>query len=211
MFLREFLVLLIVSSLSLGALLFHSRQVTAGSPPPLDVIQSVTEQGLQIIKSSLSGEGPALQQRRNEILKIVDEYFEFGEMSRRSLGRPWKEQTPDKQSEFVRLFKQLLFNTYVSRVEAAATPTTRIVYESEKVEGDYALVKTQAINDQKPAVQIDYRVHLDSAGWKVYDVVIEGVSLVSNYREQFASILSSEPFDSLLKRLREKVAAQAPL
>jgi phospholipid transport system substrate-binding protein len=211
MFLRESLVYLVVSSLSLAALLFLSRQVMAGSPSPLDVIQSGTEQGLQIIKSSLSGEGPALQQRRNEILKIVDEYFEFGEMSRRSLGRPWKEQTPDKQSEFVRLFKQLLFNTYVSRVEAAATPTTRIVYESEKVEGDYALVKTRAINDQKPAVQIDYRVHLDSAGWKVYDVVIEGVSLVSNYREQFASILSSEPFDSLLKRLREKVAAQAPL
>jgi len=208
---RESVDLLAGSALCLGVLLCFVFQVMAASASPLEVIQSGTERGLQIIKNSLSGAGPLLDQRREEILIIVDEYFDFGEMSRRSLGRPWKDQPPNKQQEFVALFKQLLFNTYVSRIEAAATPTTHIDYDQEKIEGEHALVKTRAINDQKPAVQIDYRLRAESSSWKVYDVVIEGVSLVSNYREQFASILNSEPFDSLLKRLREKVAAQAAL
>jgi len=211
MCLKESFNLLLLMAVSLGVLLFVSWGVMAASPSPLHVIQSGMDRGLQIIKSSFSGEGPGLQQRRDEILKIVDEYFDFGEMSRRSLGRPWKDQPLEKQQEFVRLFRQLLFNTYVSRIEAAATPTTHIEYLEEKIEGDHALVKTRAINDQKPAVQIDFRVRAEGAGWKVYDVVIEGVSLVSNYREQFASILNSEPLDSLLKRLGEKVATQATL
>ena len=208
---RESLDLLVGSALCLGTLLFFVFQVMAAPASPLEVIQSGTERGLQIIKNSLSGAGPALDQRREEILIIVDEYFDFGEMSRRSLGRPWKDQPPNKQQEFVALFKQLLFNTYVSRIEAAATPTTRIDYDQEKIEGEHALVRTRAVNDQKPPVQIDYRLRAESAGWKVYDVVIEGVSLISNYREQFASVLSSESFDSLIKRLREKVAKQATL
>ncbi len=174
---RESLDLLAGSALCLGIILFFVFQVMAASTSPLEVIQSGMERGLQIIKSSLSGAGPSLEQRRQEILIIVDEYFDFREMSRRSLGRPWKDQSPDKQQEFVALFKELLFNTYVSRIEAAATPTTRIDYDHEKIEGEHALVKTRAMNDQKPAVQIDYRLRAERAGWKVYDVVVEGVSL----------------------------------
>src|SRR5690242_9824501 len=81
----------------------------ASPPSPLQVIQSGSERGLRIVKSSLAEGGPGLQKRRDEILSIVEEYFDFQEMSKRALGRPWKEISPDKQQEFVRLFKQLLF------------------------------------------------------------------------------------------------------
>jgi phospholipid transport system substrate-binding protein len=107
------------------------------------VIQSGSDRGLGVIKSSLFEGGPSLQQRRDEILSIVEEYFDFQEMSRRALGRPWKGISPEKQQEFVRLFKQLLFNTYVSRIEAVATPTATVGYHGETMEDRFALVKTQ--------------------------------------------------------------------
>ncbi len=186
-----------------------SPQPAATAPSPIQVIQSGTDHVLRIIKSSLSGEGPALRQRRSEIFDIVDEYFDFDEMAKRALGRPWKDQRREKQQEFVGLFRDLLFNTYVSRIEKAATPSTRIVCDRETVEGEYAVVKTRSVSGNNPDVRIDYRLRSKGADWKVYDVVIEGISLVDNYRQQFASILNSESFDSLLRRLQEKVSAQA--
>ena len=164
------------------ALVVYPLSAQASSSSPLQVIQSGSDRGLGIIKSSLFEGGPSLQQRRDEILSIVEEYFDFQEMSRRALGRPWKEISPEEQQEFVRLFKQLLFNTYVSRIEAGATPTTSIRYDGETLEDRFALVKTQVTGADQPDIEIDYRLLLSGTEWKVYDVVIEGISLVSNYR-----------------------------
>lgn len=177
----------------------------ADSPSPLQVIQSGSERGLQIIKSSLFEGGPGLQQRRDEILKIVEEYFDFNELAKRALGRHWKGLAPDKRERYVQLFKQLLFNTYVRRIEASATPTTTIRYERQMIEGRYAVVKTRAVGANQPDVEIDYKLLLSGGQWKVYDVIIEGISLVDNYRQQFSSILDSESFESFLKRLSEKI------
>lgn len=175
---------------------------------PLSVIQSGTDRALQILKSSQSGQAPSLRQRRGEILQIVDEYFDFDEMAKRALGRPWKDQPPDKRQEFVRLFKQLLFNTYIDRVETYTGANEKFTYDAEKIEGNYALVKTRVLGYKNADVQVDYRLRLENGTWKAYDVVVEGISLVSNYRQQFESILASSSFDNLLSRMRDKVAAQ---
>jgi len=177
----------------------------AAGPNPLGVIQSGTERALSILRSSQKGEAPALRQRRGEILDIVDQYFNFDEMGRRALGRPWKEQSPDKQKEFIRLFKQLLFNTYINRVESYTGSNEKIVYDSEKIDGEYALVKTHALLQGSESVEINYRMRLDGGAWKVYDVVVEGISFVENYRSQFASILANNSFDVLLRKIKEKV------
>ncbi len=174
----------------------------------MEVVRAGSERGLDIIKGALSGGGPSLRDRRPEILRIIDEYFNFEEMARRSLGRPWKDQSPESQREFVGLFKQLLFNVYVSRVEAATAPDTRIAYEEEKIEGDYAIVGTRVTSRNQRDVQIEYRLRLENGQWQAYDVIIEGISLVNNYRQQFSSILSNESFRELLNRLRAKVAEQ---
>jgi phospholipid transport system substrate-binding protein len=187
----------------------HPLPTAAASLTPLQLVQSGSDRGLQIIKSSLFEGGPRLQQRRDEILRIVEEYFDFEEMGKRALGRPWKDITPDKQQEFIRLFKQLLFNVYVSRIEAGATPKTVTRYGGEELDGRYAIVKTRVAGDSRPDVQIDYRLLQEGEEWKVYDVVIEGISLVDNYRQQFASILTNESFEGLLKQLREKTAKQS--
>ncbi len=173
---------------------------------PLAVIQNGTERALKILRASQSGQAAPLRQRKEEILRIVDEYFNFEEMGRRALGRPWKDQRPEKQREFVQLFKQLLFNTYISKVESYTASNEKIFYDSEKIEGDYSLVRTHIIYQGGKPVSLDYRLRREGNEWKVYDVVVEGISFVDNYRSQFASILANESFDSLLKRLQQKVA-----
>jgi phospholipid transport system substrate-binding protein len=175
---------------------------------PLELIQSGTNRALQIIRSAHEGNAPSLRERRAEILQIVDEYFDFGEMAKRALGRPWKEQSPQKQQEFLDLFKQLLFNNYAGRVETYTGTNEQLVYDEQKIDGDYALVKTRVLNYRNTNIQLDYRLKLINGQWKVYDVVAEGVSLVDNYRGQFNSILASKPFDTFLSQLREKVAEQ---
>ena len=187
-------------------IIFASSGLASNSP--MQLIQSGTDHALEIIRSAHSGTAPSLRERRAEILKIVDEYFDFSEMAKRALGRPWKEQSPQKQQEFVELFKELLFNNYVGRVETYTGTNEQVVYDAEKVEGEYALVKTRVLNYKNTNVQLDYRLKLINGEWKVYDIVAEGVSLIDNYRGQFNSILAGKPFDALLTQLREKVADQ---
>jgi phospholipid transport system substrate-binding protein len=199
-------------SLGFTILIFYTSLFFASSASaanaPLALIQTGTDRALQILRSAQSGAGPGLRERRAEILRIVDEYFDFGEMAKRALGRPWKDQPPQKQQEFVELFKQLIFNNYVGRVETYTGTNERVVYDEQKIEGEYALVKTRVLDYKNTNVQLDYRLRLIQGEWKVYDVVVEGVSLVENYRGQFNSILANKTFDALLSQLREKVADQ---
>lgn len=186
-------------------LLFMPQLVCAAAANPMGLIQNGTDRALVILRQSQRGEAPSLRQRKDEILLVVGEYFNFEEMAKRALGRPWKEQLPDKRQEFAQLFKQLLFNTYVNRLENYAGTNERVFYDCEKLDGDYALVKTHVLYQGNNNIEIDYRLHLDEGQWKVYDVVVEGISFVDNYRSQFTAILTNEPFDGLLKLLRQKV------
>jgi phospholipid transport system substrate-binding protein len=203
----RFCLMLIGTGLMVLSTLFITPP-SASANSPLELIQSGTDRALQIIRSAHSGNAPSLRERRAEILQIVDEYFDFGEMAKRALGRPWKDQSPQKQQEFLDLFKQLLFNNYVGKVETYTDTNERLVYDDQKIEGDYALVKTRVLNYKNTNIQLDYRLKLINGHWKVYDVVVEGVSLVDNYRGQFNSILASKPFDAFLSQLRDKVAEQ---
>ena len=181
------------------------RVAIPGQQNPMALIQNGTERALRILHESQRNQAPSLRQRKDEILVIVSEYFSFQEMGKRALGRTWKEQTAEKRQEFVRLFTHLLFNTYINRLENYTGSNERVFYDSEKLDGDYALVKTHVLYQRNNNISIDYRLHLDEGQWKVYDVVVEGISFVDNYRGQFSSIMTNESFDSLLRRLRRKV------
>jgi phospholipid transport system substrate-binding protein len=181
------------------------RAELPGQQNPMALIQSGTESALKILHESQSRQAPSLRQRKDEILAIVNQYFNFDEMAKRALGRPWKEQTPEKRQEFAQLFKRLLFNTYINRLDNYTGSNERVFYDSEKLDGDYALVKTHIIYQGDNSISIEYRLHRDGGRWQVYDVVVEGISFVDNYRGQFGSILTNESFDSLLIRLRQKV------
>jgi phospholipid transport system substrate-binding protein len=176
-----------------------------GQQNPMALIQSGTERAQQILHESQMRQGPSLRQRKGEILVIVNEYFNFEEMAKRALGRPWKEQPPEKRQEFAELFKQLLFNTYINRIENYTGSNERVFYDSEKLDGDYAIVKTHILYQGNNNIAIEYRLRRDGGQWRVYDLVVEGISFVDNYRGQFGSILTKESFDSLLIKLRQKI------
>jgi phospholipid transport system substrate-binding protein len=196
----------------LGVMLFWSLMLlyslSLAAPRPSTVIKSGAERALELLRKDCHhGETFVLRAHSAQIQKIVREYCDFPEMAMRALGPPWRSQPPAKQQEFVALFEQLIFNTYIDRVDTYTCADEQVIYDDETVEGNYAAVKSRVTGYKGKDIAIEYRLRLKNDEWKAYDVVVEGVSLVNNYRQQFSSILSRESFDDLLKRMREKVAA----
>jgi len=123
-------------------------------------------------------------------------------MAKRSLAQNWNKRTPEEQKEFVSLYSDLLENAYIRKIEKYEDE--KVVYGEEKTEGTYASVKTNIVTTKEVSIPIEYRLVREDSQWKVYDVVIEGVSLVNNYRNQFNSILRSGSYEDLVKRLKGK-------
>jgi phospholipid transport system substrate-binding protein len=123
-------------------------------------------------------------------------------MARRSLGSNWRRRTPREQDEFVSLFTDLLERAYSETIEAYTDE--KIVYLGEKLDGNYAEVKSKVITSKGQEFTIDYKSHLVGNEWRVYDVVVENVSIVNNFRSQFNRVISNDSYEELMRRLREK-------
>jgi phospholipid transport system substrate-binding protein len=130
--------------------------------------------------------------------------FDYGEMAQRSMGRHWKDRSAAEKKEFVQLFETLLENSYVGKIESYNQE--KIVYLKETMDGDEAVVKSKVVTAKRDEFTLDYRLVNKGGKWMVYDVVIEGVSMVSNYRTQFNKIIQNQGYGELLKKLRSKSA-----
>ena len=150
---------------------------------------------------AMKGEGKAVE-RRAAVRQIANEIFDFGEIARRSLGRYWQPLSEAQRAEFVGLFGDLLERSYISKIELYGGE--KIIYSGERVDGDLAIVSTKIITKNGTEVPIDYRLFRRGDNWKVYDVNIEGISLVSNYRTQFNKIIQSSGFNALVDRMKAK-------
>ena len=150
---------------------------------------------------TMKGEGKAAE-RRAAVRKIANEIFDFAEIARRSLGRYWQPLSEAQRSEFVGLFSDLLERSYISKIELYGGE--KIVYSGERMDGDLAVVSTKIITKNGTEVPIDYRLFKRGDNWKVYDVNIEGISLVSNYRTQFNKIIQTSGYNSLVDRMKVK-------
>lgn len=140
--------------------------------------------------------------RRAALKSAISTIFDYGEMAKRSLGVHWKERSKAEQKEFVDLFATLLENSYAGKIESYENE--KIVYDKETVEGDYAEVKSRVVTARRDEYSLDYRLLREGNRWMVYDVVIEGVSLVSNYRSQFNRIITSQGYGELVRKLKAK-------
>lgn len=169
---------------------------------PTDQVKQRVDAVLDVLKDKDLRKPEKEKIRREKIRAIVDTIFDFHEMSRRSLGIHWKRRTPDEHKEFVSLFSDLLEDTYIKKIEKYRDE--KILYIGESVRGGKALVKTKVITKKETEIPIDYRLMSENNRWEVYDVVIEGVSLVNNYRSQFSEILGSNPYSELINRLKKK-------
>jgi len=145
-----------------------------------------------------------IKERRDRMREIITPKFDFQEMSKRSLGAHWPEITPEQQKDFVDVFSDLLARTYLARIENIRANTVKI--DSESVNYPNAIVKT-TVTHKGDTFPIDYKLINVTSKWRVYDVVIENIGLVANYRNEFAGIIRKEQFDGLMKRLREKNGA----
>ena len=190
------------SSLIILLLLVPQSTRAAAADGPMEIIRGGTDRVLSILGESKAGRGPSLRQREGEVLQVVSSYFNFDEMAKISLGPAWNTVSPENRREFAGLFKKLLFNTYLDRMENYHNQ--EVVYDSQSVQGDFAVVKTH-FRTSDESIPIDYRMQKEGGRWKVYDVVVQGVGYDANYRAQIASILSRESFNALLGMLRAKV------
>lgn len=172
---------------------------------PMEEIKKTIGQALAILQDSMDA-GDAGRARRKEMLRdVLSLRFDFKEMARMSLGAHWNRQ-PTRQQEFVSVFTGFVENSYVSKMESLKG--TEVVYLREHVDRELAQVDTKIVPNRGDDVPVHYKLHLSGGEWKIYDVIVENVSLVDNYRSQFNRVLTSATFDDLLRKLQLGTSAR---
>jgi phospholipid transport system substrate-binding protein len=170
-------------------------------------VKDTTDKILVVIKDPELRKPGMEAERRARIRRIADERFAWSEMARRSMGRNWAKLSEDQRQEFLPLFNNLVYQTYMDKV--ADYSGEKIVYSGEQVDGGYSTVSVTIITEKNTEIPVKYRMMKEKERWAIYDVSIEGVSLVNNYRTQFSEFLTNGTIDKLIARLKEKVAQGA--
>jgi len=175
----------------------------AYSGAPLDTVKENVNKVLEILRDpTLKGE-PGRKVKKEKAHSISEELFDFTELSKRSLGQNWKRFNPGQQEEFIKLFKSVLVTAYADKI--ASYTDEKVIFKEEITLSEKAVEVPTTIVTKTSEVPINYRLIEEKGRWKVYDVVIEGVSLINNYRTQFREILAKKTPEALLDILRKKV------
>lgn len=180
--------------------LLVGRDATAGAPT--DQLRAQVDKVLKLLDDPALKAPDKAKERRAAVRKVADDIFDFGETAKRSLGRHWAARTPEEREEFVKLFGDLLERSYISKIELYGGE--KIQYVGDRIEGDTAAVQSKLLTKTGSEVPIEYRMLRKSDRWLVYDVVIEGVSLVANYRTQFNKIIQTSSFQDLVKKMKTR-------
>ena len=181
-------------------LLVQPVWVAAGVPG--DQVRQTTDKLLAILKDpQLKGESKK-NERRDKLKELIYQRFDFTEMAKRSLGSEWPRRSPEEQKEFVKLFTDLLERAYLDQLESYSGE--KIQYLKEREDDNYAQVETKIIDKKGQEFSVNYRLHNRNGDWKVYDVVIEDISLVNNYRAQFKRALATASYEDLVNRMKGK-------
>jgi phospholipid transport system substrate-binding protein len=166
-----------------------------------EAMKSTIDEVLTIIRDKELKQPGRAEERRQRLEQVVGDRFDYQEMSKRAMGAPWNTLSDKDKQEFVALFKTLLTNSYADKIESYSGEGVK--YINERTENDYAEVRTKVLTG-KIEIPLDYRLLNKGNDWRVYDVVVDGVSLVNNYRGQFSKILRSSTYADLVDQLRKK-------
>jgi phospholipid transport system substrate-binding protein len=170
---------------------------------PTEDVRKTTDKLIAIFSDPALKAPDKARERAIQIRKAVDERFDWEEMSKRTLATHWKQRTEKEKKEFIDLFGKLLERTYLDKVESYSGE--KVLYIDESVDGSYAVVRVKVVTKKETEILVEYRLKNKSGEWFVYDISIEGVSLVNNYRKQFNSILVRSSYKDLMEKLRTKV------
>jgi phospholipid transport system substrate-binding protein len=179
----------------------NPSNATAGEPT--EEIRRTTDRIIAVVSDPALKSPENASERKKLIREAVDERFDWDEMSRRTLARNWVGRTDDEKKEFIDLFGKLLERTYLEKVEDYSGE--KVSYIDEKIDGDYAIVKVNILTKNDREIPVVYRLKSKDDKWFVYDILIEGVSLINNYRSQFNSIITRSSYQGLIKKLRDTV------
>jgi phospholipid transport system substrate-binding protein len=165
---------------------------------PTDQARQYTDQVLKVLQQ------PALKptERQEAVRKVAIEIFDVSETARRALGRHWQARTPAEREEFTRLFAELLESTYISKIDFYGGE--QLKYVGESVDGDFAVVRATILRRQGADVPVEARMLRRSDRWYIYDIAVEGISLINNYRAQFDRLIRTSSYDELVRRLRTR-------
>ena len=180
-------------------LFLGTGQLSAESQITAD-LRGTIDQVLKIVSDKRLQKDPTL--RREKLRQAIAQRFNYKQMVMRSLAKNYNERSDEEREEFTGLFKKLLENSYASKIENYQDET--INYVDEKIKGNYAMVRTQIVR-KDGVIDVDYKMLKNNGQWLVYDFVIEGVSLIRNYRSQFSKIISTESYGALVSKLSKKI------
>lgn len=183
-------------------LLLGLSPVAAAGGVPTDQIKATVDRALVVLRDPRFRPAAKTKERRDQLKQILFARFDFTEMARRALGANWRRRTPQEQEEFVRLFSELLERAYADTIESYTDE--KIVYVGEKLDGNYAEVNSKILTNKGQEFTIDYKTQVVGGEWKVYDVVVENISMVNNFRSQFNRVINNSSYEALVQRLKEK-------
>ena len=169
---------------------------------PTDQLRAQIDRAVKILEDPELKKDGRQKDRRGAVRQVANDIFDFSETAKRSLARHWTPRSQAERDEFVGLFSDLLERSYISKIELYGGE--KIQYVGEAIEGEGAVVRTKLLTKQGTEIPIDYRMLHKGDKWLVYDVVIEGVSLISNYRTQFNKIITTSSFQELIKKMKTK-------
>jgi len=183
----------LVIHLSMVSVCFAGSEITSQ-------LKGTIEKVIKIVKDDALKKDK--QARRAALRKIIDERFNYRQMVMRSLAKNWDALSDQERQEFTALFKSLLENSYANKLESYRDE--QINYLGEVVKGEYALVKTEVVR-KSTTIGVDYKLIQENGNWRVYDFVIEGVSMIRNYRSQFTKIIRRDSYEALVQKLTDKI------
>jgi|SRR5215470_14281342 len=192
------------------AALMLALSVAAVPTTPRDVVQLAVTRVIAVLEGAEPDRAdraergvPGTERARAEIRRIANDLFDFDEMAKRTLSRHWAGRTRAEQTEFVSLFTDLLERSYIGKIEAYAGE--KIVYVGETVDGEYAVVRSKIVSPRRRQdTALSYRMVLHDGRWRVYDVLVDGVSFVSTYRAEFNRVIAGSSYRALVDALRAK-------
>jgi len=198
---RQIQIGIFIFTLCLG---FH-RFAQAGEP--LELVRTAVDKAVQILKDSKLQSQDKKKERIDGLREALNPIFDYEEMAKRALGAHWRRRTPAEQEEFVKLFRDFLEKIYSDKVDLYGGEKVR--FGREVIDKDFAQVESVVIRPKGEEIAVIYKLRQMNGQWKVYDVVVENISIVNNYRSQFDRIISSSSYEELVKRLQEKARQDA--
>jgi phospholipid transport system substrate-binding protein len=176
--------------------------VSVHAGEPLDLVRTAADKAMQILKDPNLQSQDKKKERFDRLREAVNPLFDYEEMAKRALGPHWRRRTPTEQQEFVQLFRDFLERNYSDKIDLYAGE--KVLFGREAMDNGFAQVESSLVNSKGEEVAVVYKLRRIDGKWKVYDAVVENISIINNYRSQFDRVISSSSYEELLKRLRDK-------